>query len=1076
MTADRYRQIRALFDEVFELKLDEQPTRLLALCPDDPHLRAEVLDLLRRLSQLERSAETGTTRAAKSIQGVLPVTARLLDSSIGPYRITAVLGHGGMGAVYEAVHLKSGQSAALKLISPHVASPMVLRRFEFELQALARLEHPGIARIYHADMCDLGSGPQPYFAMELVRGPNLIEFAAQRKLTSRQRLELAARITDAVQYAHQQGVIHRDLKPGNILVTAEGQPKVLDFGVARATDADVQMTQVQTEIGQLIGTLSYMSPEQAAGDSRQVDTRSDVYSLGVLIYELLTGRRPYVLERRLLHEAVRIIREEEPTRMSSLNIALRGDVETIVGKALAKDKDRRYETANALGADIRRYLRNEPIAARPPNAAYQFRKFAARNKALVGGVATTFLALLVGFLGTAIALNRAQSAEAQTRRRAEELQRISDFQAEWLGQVDPAEAGRQLSVDVAGKLSEALQKYGAPASEREALLASFADMWRKLNATDLARAVLDRAILRPAVAALNEKFKDQPLVDAQLRHVLASRYEYWGLYDAALPLHEEALRLREIALGADHELTLDSVGRLGHLFQAMGKFSDAEIKFRSIIEAQRKRGRSEESDAIVACSNLAAALYEQGKWDEADALFENLVERQSRALGEEHPDVLSSQHNWGVMRQRKGDLAGAERDFRAVLEKQRRVLGIESAATLTSLGSLGSVLRLQGKLEEAEPYLREAFDLRRRVLGENHRDTLVSLNSIGLLLNSQRQPAAAEPYLRDAMVVSRRVLGERHPETLRSINNLAVALRAQGKMPEAEQFLRESLEGSRLIYGNDHAETITAINNLGLHLESMGRAEEGEPYIREALELGRRTIGELHPKTLNAFAALGYLQMSLGKLEAAEATLRESYALRRRAHGAEDVNTLISASNLASLLVMREQFGEAESIFRTIIEARIRVIGQEHPDTLGSIRSLASLLIRTGRHEEALSALEGALAVARQIGTGPQTGHLTTFLRVLGDAQVAGGCFCDAQATLLESAQYAMKLWGERDKRTRPCYESLIALYDAWHSAEPSQGYAAQAEKWRAKLDLSRPPATRPATPSASPANKAASR
>jgi serine/threonine protein kinase len=274
--------------------------------------------------------------------------------------------------VYEAEQDQPRRAVALKVIKPGLVSSELLRRFEQESQALARLQHPAIAQIYEAGTADAGFGPQPFFAMELVRGQSLLD-ADQRRLSVRQRLELMVKICEGVQHAHQRGLIHRDLKPGNILVDETGQPKILDFGVARVTDSDLGATR-QTDVGQLVGTLAYMSPEQVLADPLELDTRSDVYALGVILYELLAGRLPYELSAQPL-EAARIIREQDPAPLSSISRVYRGDIETITAKALEKDKARRYASAAGLAADVQRYLRDEPITARPPSASYQLRKF-----------------------------------------------------------------------------------------------------------------------------------------------------------------------------------------------------------------------------------------------------------------------------------------------------------------------------------------------------------------------------------------------------------------------------------------------------------------------------------------------------------------------------------------------------------------------------------------------------------------------------------------------------------------------------------------------------------------------------
>jgi serine/threonine protein kinase len=303
-----------------------------------------------------------------------------------------------MGAVYEAEQEFPHRTVALKVIRAGYATGEMLRRFENEAQALGRLQHPGIAQIYDAGTAETPFGRQPYFAMELVHGQSLLAYCDTHRLNLRQRLELMAKICDAVQHAHQRALIHRDLKPANILVDESGQPHILDFGVARLTDSDAHATR-QTDIGQIVGTLAYMSPEQVLGDPAEIDTRSDVYALGMILYELLAGKRPYAIGRQLT-EAVRTIREEEPTALRSVNRTYRGDVDTIVGKALEKDKTRRYASAAELAADLRRHLRDEPITARPPSASYLLRKFARRNKALVMGVAAVFVVLVLGVVAS----------------------------------------------------------------------------------------------------------------------------------------------------------------------------------------------------------------------------------------------------------------------------------------------------------------------------------------------------------------------------------------------------------------------------------------------------------------------------------------------------------------------------------------------------------------------------------------------------------------------------------------------------------------------------------------------------
>jgi serine/threonine protein kinase/WD40 repeat protein len=396
-----------IFQEAADLPAPEREAFILSRCGGDERLRAEVRSLVRFLDADD---------AAILTRAQAPVLAARVPESVGHYRIVRVIGEGGMGVVYEAVQESPRRTVALKVMRSPLATPGLLRRFEHEAEVLGQLKHPGIAAIYEAGSIQTPFGPQPFFAMELVGGRPLSEYAAAAGLGLREKLELVAKACDAVHHAHQKGVIHRDLKPANILVSDDGQPKVLDFGVARAVDADALTAHplTRTEAGQLIGTLPYMSPEQVSGEPGAVDIRSDVYSLGVILYEVLTGTLPYRLGTSIA-EGARVIREQEPRALTSISHAFRGDISTIAGKALQKERERRYQSAAELAADIRRFLHDVPISARPPTAMYQLRKFARRNRALVGGAAATVLALVLGIIAASLLAVRAHRSELQAR-------------------------------------------------------------------------------------------------------------------------------------------------------------------------------------------------------------------------------------------------------------------------------------------------------------------------------------------------------------------------------------------------------------------------------------------------------------------------------------------------------------------------------------------------------------------------------------------------------------------------------------------------------------------------------------
>jgi predicted Ser/Thr protein kinase/tetratricopeptide (TPR) repeat protein len=410
---------------------------------------------------------------------------------IGAYRILGVLGRGGMGIVYRAEQERPRRAVALKVVRPERASAEALRRFEHEAHLLGRLHHPGIAQIFEAGSIPTAAGPHPFFAMELIAGRPLTQYAAERRLGARARLELMIKVCEAVQHAHQQGIIHRDLKPGNILVEDTGQPKVLDFGVARVTSDDTSLATSLTDPGQILGTVPYMSPEQVAADPDAIDTRSDVYALGVITYELLTGRLPYPVRGRPPLEVMRIIREQGPQPLSSTDRSLRGDLETILSKALEKDRERRYASASEFAADLGRHLRDEPILARPPGALYQLGKFARRNKALTAGAA----AALLGLAGSVVGLGLAW--DSQRRAARAEGQRVLEVERR-LAESHAADARRFLA---RGQWREALAAYdralGAGIADSAGLRIDRIQAFINLHNYAAARGELDALAARP---------------------------------------------------------------------------------------------------------------------------------------------------------------------------------------------------------------------------------------------------------------------------------------------------------------------------------------------------------------------------------------------------------------------------------------------------------------------------------------------------------------------------------------------------------------------------------------------------
>ena len=815
--------------------------------------------------------------------------SRSAPSSIGAYRILALLGEGGMGTVYQAEQQNPHRIVALKVIKLGVANDQLLRRFEQEAEALGRLQHPGIAQIYEAGTADTGLGPQPYFAMEFIQGRPLMEYAAGRHLNVRSRMELIARICDAVNHAHQRGIIHRDLKPGNILVDENGQPKILDFGVARVTDSDAQATR-QTDLGQLIGTLAYMSPEQVLADPLALDTRSDVYALGVILYEMLAGKLPYTTHGKAVHEVVQAIREEDPVPLSSMDRRYRGDVETIAAKALEKDKTRRYASAAELAADIRRYLSDQPIVARAPSASYQLQKFARRHRAVVAGTAAVFLVLAAGVVASTWEAVRARAAEraaVEQRQRADQeaaaAKAVNDF----------------LQNDLLAQASAANQS--SPNAKPDPDLK--------------VRTALDRAAAR-----IEGKFGQQPEVEAAVRATIGQTYLDLGLYPEARRQLERALELQRRLLGAENPKTLKTMSRLGRAAYLQGKYAEAESLLGQTLEISRRVLGSEHADTLYSMNNLASVYYQQGKYPQAEALDDRALEISRRVLGSEHADTLLSMNNLASDYNVQGKYPQAEAIHSQTMEIRRRLLGSEHPDTLMSMHNLAGDYYAQGKFEKAEALFRQTLESKRRVLGPEHSSTLLSTNSLANVYYAQGKFAQAEALDSQSLEIQRRVLGPEHSSTLLSMNNLANIYTAEGKYAQAEALFSQTLASTRRVLGPEHSSTLLCMNDLADVLYVQGKYAQAEALLGQTLVISRRVLGPKHPGTLNALSDFASMYQRQGKFALAATYAAQALAARRHTLGLENPDTMATAAGLALAYQSQGKFAESEPLAREAVE------------------------------------------------------------------------------------------------------------------------------------------------------------
>ena len=675
-----------------------------------------------------------------------------------------------MGEVWLAEQLRPvRRQVAIKVVKAGMDTAQVVARFEAERQALAVMDHPAIAKVF-----DGGTTPEgrPYFAMEYVRGEAITGYCDRQRLSLRERLELFIQLCDGVQHAHQKGIIHRDLKPSNVLVSvAEDHPvpRIIDFGIAKAVSQPLTDRPLFTEIGGVVGTPEYMSPEQAELTPVDVDTRSDVYSLGVLLYELLVGMLPFdgdALRRAGWHEIRRTIRETDPSRPSTrvtrngpdaIDAAgrrrlapakfaslLRGDLDWITMKALEKDRTRRYQTANALSLDVRRHLNDEPVAAGPPSTAYRMRKFARRHRVGVAASAALVVLLTAFVVVTAIQASRLARERDRASQEAATAKQVADFLVGLFQVSDPSEArGNTLTA---------------------------------------------REILANGAQRIESSLQDQPGVRARLESTIGAVYTGLGLY------------------------------------------ADAEPLLRRALESQRRNLGDESAEALSTQNGLANLLWYQGRFQEAEPLYRDVVQKRTRTLGAEHPATLKA--NWDLaslyIRQQRWD--EAERLSLATLEAQRRVLGDTHPDTIGSKNHLQAVYFGQGRYAEAEPVATQVLEARRRILGEDHPDTITAMHNMATIYDDLGRFSDAEPLYERTVEARRRVLGVDHPATSRSLSRLASMYMKQQRYGEAEAALLEVFEAFVRSLGAEHTTTRGAIGQLVQLYVVTGRPDKAREW------------------------------------------------------------------------------------------------------------------------------------------------------------------------------------------------------------------------------------------------------
>jgi eukaryotic-like serine/threonine-protein kinase len=759
---------------------------------------------------------TVTMHAAGAPRGITEAAAE--SRSIGPYQLVAKLGEGGMGQVWLAeqtapVHRK----VALKLIRAGVYDKTMLLRFQSERQSLAMMDHPAIAKVF-----DAGATPEgePYFVMEYVPGIPITDYCDRKHMPIEERLELFIRACEGVQHAHQKAIIHRDLKPANILVVeVDGKPvpRIIDFGLAKAANPQATGQTLFTQLGLFVGTPGYMSPEQADPGVQDVDTRTDVYSLGVILYALLTGSKPFDVRewhKKSLLEVLRQLREEDPPAPStkiksnaplsassaarrSMTVkqftkALRGDLDWIAMKAIEKDRTRRYGTPSELAADVRRYLNHEPVVARPASVGYRVEKYVRRHRFGVAAAAAILVVLIASAILEAVQLQ-------QTRRERDRATRIAEFVTGMFQVVNPSEARGN---------------------------------------TITAREVLDKAS-----GQIGSGLSSDPGLQAQLMQTMAQTYTGLGLYGRAQPLTERALVIQQSLLGERSRETLETQSDLAQLMRSRGHFSEAEKLLVPTLDLQRKVLGPADPDTLLTMDRLGYVYANEARYSEAEGLFRQTLAAERRVLGPDNSQTLSTLNELAEILTPQGRYAEADEIYSQLIAAQRRTLGPDHPATLLSMSHAAENLSEEGRYADAEKMFADVLAGQRRVLGPEHPQTLRAMTILGVTLMREGRYAEADKLQSQVIEVKRRVLGPAHTSTLQSMEMEATCLSGEGRYSDADKMFRDVIQTAKR--NNLRGTVAEAWYNYATAEARRGRVDDAFADLNRAVADGLVSPGEI---------------------------------------------------------------------------------------------------------------------------------------------------------------------------------------------------------------------------------------
>ncbi len=911
---ERWEQVCGILNDALDLPPGDRADFIDTVCASDPELRDEV-DSLLRSHQQAGSFVPDPIGVALPPAGCDPPD----PERIGPYRVESHLGEGGMGTVYLAVRAdrEFEKRVAVKILRADLADADLADRFRGERQILARLEHPNVARLLDGGTTD---DARPYLVMEYVEGLPIDRYCEENHLGLDQRLELFTKICSAVQVAHQNLVVHRDLKPANILVAEDGEPKLLDFGIAKLLRPEgFPHAQVATLPGLSPMTLSHASPEQFRGEP--VTTASDIYSLGVVLYQLLAGRLPYAASGgHDLHRLAAEICDLDPVRPSSVAARaprwrrrLAGDLDAVVLKALAKEAPHRYASAEQLASDLGRYRQGLPVIARGQAWRYRAGKFLLRHRLAVAA-ASLVAVLTLGFIVTLLIQRR------EIERKQQGSEEVARMMVELFDNADPDRA-----------------------------------LGERLTARDL----VDRG-----ARSMKGRLEDEPEVRALLLSTLARVHRQLGMLDEMEPLLEETLQLRTRTLGPRHHSVAETLNQLGDRNYLAGNYARAIERYR---ESQAILGKRPGAPLALALRGLARAQQARGDLEAAAETFQRSLSVAREALGDNDPAVAKILQSRARLELQRGELEASRQSFESALAIYRRAYGEQHSEVAGTLQNIALVLTESELFEQADSLFVQALELQRQLYDRPHPSLATTLNGLATSLLQQGQIKEAEPLAREALNVRIQVYGAPHSKVARSINLLGLIRDTAGDRDEAEEHFRKAVDMWRLLRGPDHPELVGGLMNLGDLLIKTDRLESGAQHLEEALRVSLLTYGRDHVESATVATVLGKARKLQGDLEGAETLYRQALPVLEVALGGQHSRVATLHQNLGVLLQKADRLSEAEAELRQALAIYRAIHGDGHLYVAVTLKNLATVLRDAGRYAEAEPVVREALEIYARV-------------------------------------------------------------------------------------------------------------